>query len=102
MVFGLFERTGRFAIGRVGWVGALENWIWEIGFNRLVFVVIFMTNKQTEVNLGEPYWTFFWVLPFAGSHGIVAVYAASDVSGTASPRGNAITLVMLTRWIRRR
>jgi equilibrative nucleoside transporter 1/2/3 len=48
-----------------------EKWAWLPFVPRLLFFVIFMISLQGVADLGEPYWTFAWMIPFAVSSGFV-------------------------------
>lgn len=66
-LFTVFDWVGRALPAKGLWPKAKYAWI-PIAC-RLLSYVIFMISIQGAVNLGEPWWTFCWMIPFALSNG---------------------------------
>lgn len=86
-IFCVFDWVGRYLPARFIFLKETNAWI-PIVF-RLLFYLIFMISLQGHAKLGEPYWTYFWMIPFAvsnGYFGTVAIIFGSNHS-KLSPEG---------------
>lgn len=72
-LFCIFDWVGRYLPTHIIFLKETNAWIPIVC--RLVFYVIFMISLQGAVNLGEPYWTFLWIIPFAASNGYFGTVA---------------------------
>ena len=72
-VFCIFDWAGRYLPSRFMW--PCEKYSWIPVYTRLLFFVIFMLSIQGVIDLGEPYWTFLWTVPFAVTNGYMATVA---------------------------
>lgn len=66
-VFCIFDWVGRFLPSVVMFPPRKFAWIPVVC--RLLFFVIFMVSIQGAANLGEPYWSICWQIPFALTNG---------------------------------
>lgn len=66
-LFCVFDWVGRYIPSQVMWPS--QKWCYIPAYVRLLFYVIFMVSIQGVLDLGEPYWTFLWMIPFAVSNG---------------------------------
>jgi equilibrative nucleoside transporter 1/2/3 len=73
-VFCAFDWVGRYMPSK--WMWPSEKWAWAPVYTRLLFFVIFMISLQNVVDLGEPYWTFLWMIPFAITNGFIGTITA--------------------------
>lgn len=69
-VFCIFDWVGRYLPSRFIWPS--EKYCWIPIYTRLLFFLIFMLSIQDVVDLGEPYWTFLWSIPFAVTNGYMS------------------------------
>jgi equilibrative nucleoside transporter 1/2/3 len=58
-----------------------EKWAWVPVYFRLVFFPIFLLSLQDVIDLGEPYWTFLWMVPFAITNGAIGTRTVVVASG---------------------
>jgi equilibrative nucleoside transporter 1/2/3 len=73
-LFCVFDWVGRYIPNKFMWPS--EKWAWAPVYSRLLFFVIFMISLQNVVDLGEPYWTFLWMIPFAITNGFIGTISA--------------------------
>lgn len=66
-IFCIFDWVGRYLPAKVMWPPMKYAWIPIIC--RLLFFLIFMISIERIVNVGDPYWTIAWQIPFALSNG---------------------------------
>ncbi|KAH0789874.1 Nucleoside transporter family protein [Histomonas meleagridis] len=66
-IFCVFDWVGRYLPAKFLWPS--QKWAWIPILFRLLSYPIFMLSLQGVINLGEPYWTFLWMIPFATSNG---------------------------------
>jgi equilibrative nucleoside transporter 1/2/3 len=66
-LFCVFDWLGRY-LGEK-WLWPSRKYSWATVVLRLLFYPIFVVSIRLGVDLGDPLWTFFWVVPFAASHG---------------------------------
>jgi equilibrative nucleoside transporter 1/2/3 len=77
-VFCAFDWVGRWLATRFSWRS--EKFVLVPVYIRLVFVAVFMISFQNVADLGEPYWRFFWMIPFALTNGYIGTLTV--VSGS--------------------
>jgi equilibrative nucleoside transporter 1/2/3 len=68
-VFCIFDWVGRWLPAKILW--PTEKWVGFIVYVRLIFFPIFMISLEKVLDLGEPYWTFLWMVSFATTNGYV-------------------------------
>jgi equilibrative nucleoside transporter 1/2/3 len=73
-LFCVFDWVGRYMPTKFLWPS--EKWAWAPVYVRLLFFVVFMISLQNVVDLGEPYWTFLWMIPFAITNGFIGTITA--------------------------
>lgn len=66
-MFCIFDWVGRYLPAVKLWPQRKFAWITVL--SRLLFFPIFMISIQGVINLGEPYWSIFWQIPFAITNG---------------------------------
>ena len=66
-VFCIFDWVGRFLPSV--FMFPQRKFAWIPVLCRLLFFVIFMVSIQGAANLGEPYWSICWQIPFALTNG---------------------------------
>ena len=67
-LFCIFDWVGRAIPGKLLWPARKYAWI-PIAL-RLSYYLIFIISIQRVVNLGDPWWTFAWMIPFGISNGM--------------------------------
>ena len=94
-LFCVFDWVGRAIPGKFVWPQRKYAWI-PVAV-RLVYYLIFMISIQKVVNLGDPWWTFFWMIPFGISNGmsgtVQIIYGANHDELTFAQRKTAGLLV---------
>ena len=78
-VFCIFDWVGRYLPAVKLFPSRKYAWIPIIA--RLVFFIIFMLSIQCVIDVGEPYWTICWQIPFAltnGYSGTVSIIYGSN------------------------
>jgi equilibrative nucleoside transporter 1/2/3 len=78
-VFCACDWIGRHAATKVTWPS--EKWAWVPVYFRIVFFPIFLLSLQNVIDLGEPYWTFLWMVPFAITNGSIGTRTVVVASG---------------------
>lgn len=94
-VFCIGDWVGRFLPSRVMWPS--ERWCWLPIYGRLVFFLVFILSISGVLDLGEPYWTFLWMVPFSVSNGYmstVAIVYGSNHSELTVPQRQMAGLLM--------
>jgi equilibrative nucleoside transporter 1/2/3 len=100
-LFGVFDWLGRHLPARYMWLskkGALFTVI-----SRLLFYVPFVASIRGTVELGDPMWTFCWVVPFAltsGYSGTVAlVFGSNPKELSDDAKQCSASLMLIAAWI---
>lgn len=84
-LFCIFDWVGRYLPAHFIWPSEKRAWIPVFG--RLLFYPIFILSLQKVMNVGDPYWTFVWTIPFAitnGYSGTVAMIHGTNHSKLSS------------------
>ena len=94
-LFCVFDWIGRAIPGY--WIWPKMKYAWIPVVVRIVYYLIFMLSIQQVVNLGDPWWTFAWMIPFAVSNGMAGtvqvIYGANHEDLTFEQRRYAGLLV---------
>jgi equilibrative nucleoside transporter 1/2/3 len=85
-LFCVFDWVGRWAPSR--FMFPSEKWSWLPVYFRLLFLIVFVISIQNVINLGEPYWTFSWMIPFALTNGYIGTLTV--VQATTNGRLSAV------------
>ncbi|OHT03568.1 Nucleoside transporter family protein [Tritrichomonas foetus] len=94
-VFCIFDWVGRY-LPAVKMIPA-RKFAWIPVTCRLIFFLIFMVSIQGVVNLGEPYWTICWQMPFALTNGycgtVSLIYGSNHEQCSMEQRKQASFLI---------
>ena len=94
-LFCVFDWIGRAIPGKLLWPSRKFAWIPVV--TRFAFYAIFMLSIQQIFNLGDPWWTFAWMIPFGISNGMFGtvqiIYGANHDQLTFEQRKYAGLLV---------
>ncbi|OHS93195.1 Nucleoside transporter family protein [Tritrichomonas foetus] len=77
--FCVFDWVGRALPSK--FIFPTARYAWIPIFARLLFFLIFIISLQNVINLGEPWWTFIWMCPFALTNGYSGTVAMIHGSG---------------------
>ncbi|KAH0791771.1 Nucleoside transporter family protein [Histomonas meleagridis] len=90
-IFCIFDWVGRYLPVRYMWPSIKFAWIPVLV--RVLFFPIFMLTIENVVNLGDPYWTFLWTIPFAVTNGyfgtVSMLYGSNNEKVPSEDRGLA-------------
>ena len=94
-IFCVFDWIGRAIPGKFLW--PTRKYAWIPVAVRVLYYLIFMISIQQVVDLGDPWWTFVWMVPFALSNGmsgtVQVIYGANHDDLTFEQRRYAGLLV---------
>lgn len=90
-IFCIFDWVGRYLPAKIQYPSIRYAWIPNV--LRVLFILIFILSIQQIVDLGDPYWTFLWDIPFALTNGyfgtLSLLYGSNNEQLLESERGLA-------------
>jgi equilibrative nucleoside transporter 1/2/3 len=95
-----FDWLGRHLPVRYFW---FSKKTWMMIWSRVLFYPIFVLSIRQVVDLGDPMWTFVWLIPFAFTHGYVGTVAMAHGSNpdelSDETRELAALMMVLAVWM---
>lgn len=94
-MFCVFDWIGRYFPAKIMWPS--EKWAWVTPMIRFIFFPLEIMTIQKYVNIGEPLWTIFMMIPFAlsnGYFGTVSIIYGSNYSTLTAEQKRFAGLLM--------